>query len=97
MGYEKLEDVIGRADFLKYRSEAKPAKTLNLDLSFITEQPDVSTNRGWVHLDEKKRVVGFVLGVSIPARIIQKILFDLSYRFFSFYFGHTAQDIMTRP
>jgi glutamate synthase (ferredoxin) len=56
LGYEKLEDLVGRGDILKYRADAKPTKTTHLDLSFLTDLPDVKTNRDWVHLDEANRV-----------------------------------------
>jgi hypothetical protein len=38
-------------------AEAKPTKTTHLDLSFLTNQPDVKTKREWVHLDEANRKV----------------------------------------
>jgi glutamate synthase (ferredoxin) len=49
MGYSRLQDIIGRGDLLKPRPGAAPAKTIHMDLSFLTDLPDVRTDRSWVH------------------------------------------------
>jgi len=49
MGYEKLEDVVGRGDLLARREEATPVKTKNMDMTFITDVPDTKADRSWVH------------------------------------------------
>ena len=38
-----------------YTAEAKPTKTTHLDLSFLTDLPDVKSKRDWVHVNEDKR------------------------------------------
>jgi len=56
LGYSKLEDLVGRGDLLVAREGAAPLKTKNLDLSFLTDLPDVKNDRSWVH-DAKTQVV----------------------------------------
>eukprot|EP00961_Rhodomonas_salina_P106041 1428143-Rhodomonas_salina.5 len=49
LGYEKLEDLVGRGDLLVRREGAEPVKTKNMDMSFITDVPDTKSDRSWVH------------------------------------------------
>lgn len=46
LGFKSLEEAIGRADVLSARTDISLAKTVGmLDLGFITDLPDVSSDR----------------------------------------------------
>ncbi|MCL1468846.1 glutamate synthase-related protein [Argonema galeatum] len=45
LGYSSLQDVIGRADLLKTRSDIKLAKTRSLNLDCLLQLPDTRENR----------------------------------------------------
>ncbi len=66
LGYRHLNDVIGRADLLKVRPNAKLAKTANFNLNCLTQLPDTKTDRAWLnHGDVHGN--GFVLDDEILA------------------------------
>lgn len=46
LGYKSLSEITGRADLLKQRDRALH-KTSHLDLSFVSQMPDVTTDRAW--------------------------------------------------
>jgi len=48
LGYRSLQDLIGRADLLQVRSEAKLTKTQRLNLDCLTQLPDTRVNRQWL-------------------------------------------------
>ncbi|OKH19069.1 glutamate synthase-related protein [[Limnothrix rosea] IAM M-220] len=48
LGYKSLNEVIGRADLLKPRTNAKLTKTAGLVLDCLTNLPDTRTNREWL-------------------------------------------------
>lgn len=48
LGYRSLDEVIGRADLLTYRHDAKLTKTKALILDCLTNLPDTKTNRDWL-------------------------------------------------
>jgi len=49
LGYRSLDEVIGRADLLTYRQDAKLTKTKALILDCLTNLPDTKTNRDWLN------------------------------------------------
>jgi glutamate synthase (ferredoxin) len=51
LGYRSLNDVIGRADLLKLRDNAKIAKTERLNLDCLTQLPDTRQQRTWLTHD----------------------------------------------
>jgi glutamate synthase (ferredoxin) len=48
LGYRSLNEIIGRADLLKMRENAKLAKTQSLDLSCLIHLPDAREDRSWL-------------------------------------------------
>ncbi|WP_425590764.1 glutamate synthase large subunit [Cyanobacterium sp. DS4] len=48
LGYRNLDEIIGRADLLTYRHDAKLTKTKALILDCLTNLPDTKTNRDWL-------------------------------------------------
>lgn len=52
LGYRSLNEIIGRADLLTYRKEAKLAKTNTLTLDCLTNLPDVKNDRSWLNHEE---------------------------------------------
>jgi glutamate synthase (ferredoxin) len=46
LGYKSLSEITGRADLLQQRQRALH-KTAHLDLSFVSQMPDVIANRAW--------------------------------------------------
>ncbi|WP_448562456.1 glutamate synthase-related protein [Trichothermofontia sp.] len=48
LGYRSLQDLIGRADLLKVRPEAKLTKTQRLNLDCLTQLPNTRVNRQWL-------------------------------------------------
>ena len=46
LGYASLDDLVGRADLLRQR-ERELHKTASLDLSYISQMPDVTVDRAW--------------------------------------------------
>jgi glutamate synthase (ferredoxin) len=48
LGYRRLEDIIGRADLLKPRTDVKLTKTQALNLDVLTNLPDVREDRTWL-------------------------------------------------
>lgn len=48
LGYRSLNEIIGRADLLKVRENAKLTKTQSLDLSCLTHLPDAREDRSWL-------------------------------------------------
>ena len=48
LGYRSLNEIIGRADLLKVRENAKLTKTQSLDLSCLIHLPDAREDRGWL-------------------------------------------------
>ncbi|MCL1471245.1 glutamate synthase-related protein [Argonema antarcticum] len=52
LGYPTLQDVIGRADLLKTRSNITLAKTQALNLDCLLQLPDTRENRAWLNHQE---------------------------------------------
>jgi glutamate synthase (ferredoxin) len=52
LGYRSLNEVIGRADLLKARSDARLTKTESLNLDCLLNLPDVRSDRSWLHHEE---------------------------------------------
>jgi glutamate synthase (ferredoxin) len=48
LGYQRLEEIIGRADLLTLRAEAQLTKTHQLDLRCLTDLPDTRGDRTWL-------------------------------------------------
>ncbi len=48
MGYRTIEELVGRADLLKVREGAIPAKTQFLDINCLIDLPDTKQNRTWL-------------------------------------------------
>ncbi|MBN3872231.1 glutamate synthase-related protein [Nostoc sp. JL33] len=60
LGYRSLSEIIGRADLLKLRPEAKLTKTRSLNLDCLLQLPDSRDNRSWL-LHEEVHSNGVVL------------------------------------
>jgi glutamate synthase (ferredoxin) len=60
LGYRSLSEIIGRADLLKLRPEAKLTKTRSLNLDCLLKLPDTRDNRSWL-LHEEVHSNGVVL------------------------------------
>jgi glutamate synthase (ferredoxin) len=60
LGYRSLSEIIGRADLLKLREEAKLTKTQSLNLDCLLKLPDTRENRSWL-LHEEVHSNGVVL------------------------------------
>ncbi|MEH2249727.1 glutamate synthase large subunit [Nostoc sp.] len=60
LGYRSLSEIIGRADLLKLRPEAKLTKTQSLNLDCLLQLPDTRENRSWL-LHEEVHSNGVVL------------------------------------
>jgi glutamate synthase (ferredoxin) len=60
LGYRSLSEIIGRADLLKLRQEAKITKTRSLNLDCLLKLPDTRENRSWL-LHEEVHSNGVVL------------------------------------
>ncbi len=60
LGYRSLSEIIGRADLLKLRPEAKLTKTQSLNLDCLLKLPDTRDNRSWL-LHEEVHSNGVVL------------------------------------
>jgi glutamate synthase (ferredoxin) len=52
LGYRSLSEIIGRADLLKLRQEAKITKTRSLNLDCLLNLPDTRDNRSWLVHEE---------------------------------------------
>jgi glutamate synthase (ferredoxin) len=52
LGYRSLSEIIGRADLLKLRQEAKLTKTQSLNLHCLLELPNSKDNRSWLVHEE---------------------------------------------
>jgi glutamate synthase (ferredoxin) len=52
LGYRSLSEIIGRADLLKVRQEAKLTKTKALNLDCLLQLPDTRENRSWLVHEE---------------------------------------------
>ncbi|MEH2191178.1 MAG: glutamate synthase large subunit [Nostoc sp.] len=52
LGYRSLSEIIGRADLLKLREEAKLSKTRSLNLDCLLNLPDTRDNRSWLVHEE---------------------------------------------
>ncbi|WP_375468404.1 glutamate synthase large subunit [uncultured Nostoc sp.] len=52
LGYRSLSEIIGRADLLKLRQEAKLTKTQSLNLDCLLQLPDTRENRSWLVHEE---------------------------------------------
>jgi len=52
LGYRSLSEIIGRADLLKVRQEAKLTKTQALNLDCLLQLPDTKENRSWLVHEE---------------------------------------------
>ncbi|MEH2136262.1 glutamate synthase large subunit [Nostoc sp.] len=52
LGYRSLSEIIGRADLLKLREEAKLTKTRSLNLDCLLKLPDSRDNRSWLVHEE---------------------------------------------
>ncbi|MFN6461264.1 MAG: glutamate synthase large subunit [Nostoc sp. DedVER02] len=52
LGYRSLSEIIGRADLLKLREEAKLTKTRSLNLDCLLKLPDTRDNRSWLVHEE---------------------------------------------
>jgi glutamate synthase (ferredoxin) len=48
MGYKTIKELVGRADLLKVREGAIPAKTQFLDINCLIDLPDAKENRSWL-------------------------------------------------
>ncbi|MFQ4143240.1 glutamate synthase-related protein [Chlorogloeopsis sp. ULAP02] len=60
LGYRSLSEVVGRADLLTTRAEARLTKTQSLNLNCILQLPDARENRSWL-THEEVHSNGFVL------------------------------------
>ncbi|WP_193197845.1 glutamate synthase large subunit [Nostoc sp. MG11] len=60
LGYHSLSEIIGRADLLKIRQEAKLTKTQALNLDCLLQLPDTRENRSWL-MHEQVHSNGVVL------------------------------------
>ncbi len=49
LGYFRLEEIIGRGDLLKERSNVGLKKTHGISLACLTHLPDVKAERSWLH------------------------------------------------
>jgi glutamate synthase (ferredoxin) len=49
LGYTSLQELVGRADLLKPRAEAKLTKLPSLNLDCLTQLPDTRTDRSWLN------------------------------------------------
>ncbi|MBE9242073.1 glutamate synthase large subunit [Synechocystis salina] len=49
LGYRSLDDIIGRTDLLKVRSDVQLSKTQNLTLDCLLNLPDTKQNRQWLN------------------------------------------------
>jgi glutamate synthase (ferredoxin) len=49
LGYQHLDDIIGRADLLTRRASAQLTKTASLNLDCLTQLPDTRSDRTWLH------------------------------------------------
>jgi glutamate synthase (ferredoxin) len=52
LGYRSLSEIIGRADLLTVRPDAKLTKTRSLNLNCLIQLPDSKENRGWLVHEE---------------------------------------------
>ena len=52
LGYRSLSEIVGRADLLKLRQEAKITKTQSLNLDCLLKLPDTRDNRSWLVHEE---------------------------------------------
>ncbi|MEH1784867.1 MAG: glutamate synthase-related protein [Nostoc sp.] len=52
LGYRSLSEIIGRADLLKLRPEAKLTKTRSLNLDCLLQLPNSKDNRSWLVHEE---------------------------------------------
>ncbi|MEA5508257.1 glutamate synthase large subunit [Crocosphaera sp. UHCC 0190] len=52
LGYRSLDEVIGRSDLLKMRSQANLTKTQSINLDCLLNLPDVKTDRNWLNHEE---------------------------------------------
>ena len=52
LGYQNLDEIIGRTDLLVQNSEVEIAKTNGLDLSCLIDLPNVKTDRSWLKHDD---------------------------------------------
>jgi glutamate synthase (ferredoxin) len=52
LGYRRLEEIIGRTDLLIQRNDVKLAKTQGLDLSCLTDLPNVKEDRSWLQHED---------------------------------------------
>jgi glutamate synthase (ferredoxin) len=52
LGYHSLNEVIGRADLLKVRSDARLTKTESLNLNCLLNLPDGRSDRSWLQHEE---------------------------------------------
>jgi glutamate synthase (ferredoxin) len=52
LGYRSLSEIVGRADLLKLRQEAKITKTRSLNLDCLLKLPDTRDNRSWLVHEE---------------------------------------------
>jgi glutamate synthase (ferredoxin) len=52
LGYRSLEEIIGRADLLKVRENAKLTKTAALNLNCLIQLPDTRSDRSWLKHEE---------------------------------------------
>ncbi|MBD2243104.1 glutamate synthase large subunit [Nostoc sp. FACHB-888] len=78
LGYRSLSEIIGRADLLKLRPEAKLTKTQSLNLDCLLKLPDTRENRSWL-LHEEVHSNGVVLDDKMLAdRDIQAAIRDQS-------------------
>ncbi|MCC5649695.1 glutamate synthase large subunit [Nostoc sp. XA013] len=78
LGYRSLSEIIGRADLLKLRPEAKLTKTQSLNLDCLLKLPDTRENRSWL-LHEEVHSNGVVLDDKMLAdRDIQTAIRDQS-------------------
>ena len=49
LGYRSLDEVVGRTDLLKMRSEVNLTKTQSLNLDCLLNLPDVKSDRSWLN------------------------------------------------
>ncbi|WP_414542006.1 glutamate synthase large subunit [Nostoc sp. CCY0012] len=52
LGYRSLLEIVGRADLLKTRDEAKITKTQSLNLNCLLQLPDTKNDRSWLVHEE---------------------------------------------
>jgi len=69
LGYRSLNELIGRSDLLKPRTDVELSKTKGLNLDCLINLPDVKSDRTWLHHEATAHSNGQVLDDTILADI----------------------------